>query len=84
MRGPVKGVNMVLQRSKLFTSPLENNQRSRDVLKIGKIESVNAEHCKFKVGSGNSASTFYQVHICSLYIKQRMKDLRSGDCTFLV
>ena len=65
MRGAVKGVNMVLQRSKLFTSPLEDNQRSRDVLKIGKIESVNAEHCKFKVGSGNSASTFYQVHICT-------------------
>ena len=43
---------------------LENARRSKHVFKIRKIESVNAEHCKFKVGSGNTARTFYQVHIC--------------------
>ena len=55
----------VPQKSKLFTSRLENARRSKHVFKIRNIESVNAEHCKFEVGSGNSARTFYQVHICT-------------------
>ena len=55
----------VYQKSKLFTYRLENAQRSKHVLKIRNIESVNAEHCKFEVGSANSAHTFYQVHICT-------------------
>ena len=53
------------QKSKLITSRLENARRSKHVFKIRNIESVNAEHCKFGVGSGNSARTFYQVHICT-------------------
>ena len=53
----------VPQKSKLFTSRLENARRSKHVFKIRNIESVNAEHCKFEVGSGNSARRFYQVHI---------------------
>ena len=55
----------VPQKSKLFTSRLENARRSKHVFKKGNIESVNAEHCKFEVGSGNSAPTFYQVYICT-------------------
>ena len=55
----------VLQKNKLFTSQLENARRSKHVFKTRNMEPVNAEHCKFKVGSGNSARTFYQVHTCS-------------------
>ena len=55
--------NRVPQKSKLFKVRLENGQRSKHVFKIRKIESVNAERCKFEVGSGNSARTFYQIHI---------------------
>ena len=55
----------VPQKSKLFTSRLENARRSKHVFKIRNIELVNAEHCKFEVGSGNFARTFYQVHICT-------------------
>lgn len=53
----------VSQNSKLFTSRLENARRSKYVFKIKNIESANAEHCKFKVNSGNSARTFFQGHI---------------------
>ena len=55
----------VPQKSKLFTSRLENARRSKHVFKIRNIESVNAEHRKFEVGLGNSARTFYQLHICT-------------------
>ena len=55
----------VPQKSKLFTSLLKNAERSKNVFKIRKIESVNAKHYKFEVGSGNSARTFYQVYICT-------------------
>ena len=55
--------NRVPQKSKLLKVRLENGQRSKHVFKIRKVESVNAERCKFEVGSGNSARTFYQVHI---------------------
>ena len=55
----------VPQKGKLFTSRLENAWRSKHVFKIRTIESVNAEHCKFEVDSGNSACTFYQVCICT-------------------
>ena len=48
-----------LQKYKVFTSRLENARRSKHVFKRKKIESVNAEHCKFEVRSGNSARTFY-------------------------
>ena len=55
----------VPQKGKLFTSRLQNARRSKHVFKIRNIESVNAEHCKFEVDSGNSACTFYQVYICT-------------------
>ena len=55
----------VPQKSKISTSRLRNARRSKHVLKIRYIESVNAEHCKFEVGSGKTAPTFYQVHICT-------------------
>ena len=48
--------NRVPQKSKLFKVRLENAQRSKYVFKIRKIESVNAERCRFEVGSGNSAA----------------------------
>ena len=55
----------VPQKSKLFTSRLKNARRSKHVFNIRNIELVNAEDCKLEVGSGNSARTFYQVHICT-------------------
>ena len=55
----------VPQKSKISTSRLRNARRSKHVLKIRYIESVNAEHYMFEVGSGKTAPTFYQVHICT-------------------
>ena len=55
----------VPQKSKITTSRLRNARRSKHVLKIRYIESVNAEHYKFEVGSGKTAPSFYQVHICT-------------------
>ena len=55
----------VPQKSKISTSRLRNARRSKHVLKIRYIESVNAEHYKFEVGSGKTAPSFYQVHICT-------------------
>ena len=39
------------QKNKLFTSRLEKTRRSKHIFKIRNIESVNAEYCKFQVGS---------------------------------
>ena len=55
----------VPQKSKLFISRLVNARSSKHVFKIRNVESMNAENCKFEIGSGNSARTFYQVHICT-------------------
>ena len=45
---------------------MEKARRLTHKFNIRNIESVtNAEHCKLEVGSGNSARTFYQIHICT-------------------
>ena len=59
----------VHQKNKLFTSRSENTRRSKHLFKIRNTESVNAEYCKFQVGSVTlPAHSIKYICVLSLFL----------------